>query len=394
MENIEFEYEKDEKDEFSISKAELSQAVLFTTDWTVETVISQLTKDRISLTPTFQRRDAWRIDKKSRFIESILLGLPIPQIVLAEDNEVRGQFLVLDGKQRLLTLLQFVGEAPNSKWNSFRLKDLNYLTELEGKTYNDLVGSGNYDEFAQAFMNYPIRSSIIRNWPNPKYLETVFVRLNEGSLKLSPQELRQAMSPGPFSAHLDEFVWNSAAFRQLLNNSEPDFRMRDTELMLRFLAFTLFPENYKGNLKEFLDETMLELNDSWVQNASLVKRALADIDGAIQFGLDCFNGNFGKKFDVKTGDFANSLNRAVCEIEVYYLRDDAVREWVRKDPDVFLQILKKLTISNENFRNSIESTTKSLTAVGTRFGLLGDELAKEVPLKVRPLHIIDGRLVG
>ena len=97
--DIEFELEKDEPSEYRLSRPELSQAVIYNTDWTVETVVSQLTKDHILLNPTFQRRDAWRIDKKSRFIESLLLGLPVPQIVLAEDKDHRGQYLVLDGKR-------------------------------------------------------------------------------------------------------------------------------------------------------------------------------------------------------------------------------------------------------------------------------------------------------
>jgi hypothetical protein len=71
-----------EEDLASLDTAAFSQAVVFATDWTAETILRQLEKGNISLDPGYQRRDAWRPERKSRFIESLLLGLPIPQIVL------------------------------------------------------------------------------------------------------------------------------------------------------------------------------------------------------------------------------------------------------------------------------------------------------------------------
>lgn len=391
---IEFELEQDEQIEFQLSKNELAQAVLFTTDWTVETVISQLSRNNISLSPAFQRRDAWRIEKKSRFIESVLLGLPIPQIVLAEDKDHKGKYLVLDGKQRLLTLMQFWGMATDSNWNNFKLSDLHFLRELEGKSRNDLEGASKFEEYITAFSNYPVRSSIIRNWPNSKYLETVFVRLNEGSLKLSPQELRQAMSTGQFSTFLDEFVWNSQPIRKLLRNTEPDFRMRDTELMLRFLAFSMFPTLYAGDMKAFLDEVMIQLNETWDQQAGNVRRELLEIESAIQFGVDHLETKLARKFDVRTGRYSSNLNRAIAEIEVYYFRNAEVQAWVKNNPDDFLNLLKRLTEDSSEFRSSVETTTKSLSAVGERFGRLGQELVQLAGPTVRPLKLVGTRLVG
>jgi hypothetical protein len=88
-------------------EARLNPAVLHGTDWTTETIVNQLKRGNIILNPSFQRRDAWTRQQKSRFIESLILGLPIPQIVLAESKSNRGRFIVLDGKQRLLSILQY-----------------------------------------------------------------------------------------------------------------------------------------------------------------------------------------------------------------------------------------------------------------------------------------------
>lgn len=87
-------------------------AVLYGTDWTVRTLLDQIEVGNIDLSPSFQRRDAWSAKNKSRFIESVALQLPIPQIVLAERQDQRGRYIVLDGKQRLLTLAQFAGNLP------------------------------------------------------------------------------------------------------------------------------------------------------------------------------------------------------------------------------------------------------------------------------------------
>ena len=107
-----------EGDEPTIEERELNAAVVTGADWTTETILNQINKGNINLDPNFQRRDAWDRRRKSDFIESLILGFPIPQIVLAEDREHRGKFIVLDGKQRLLAIKQFAAGSsfdPNNK---------------------------------------------------------------------------------------------------------------------------------------------------------------------------------------------------------------------------------------------------------------------------------------
>ena len=98
-----------EEDLGSVDPAQFGRAIVSGTDWTADTILSQLQKGNIDLDPTFQRRDAWSQARKSKFIESIILGLPIPQLVLAESPDSKGTFIVIDGKQRLLSLQQFAG---------------------------------------------------------------------------------------------------------------------------------------------------------------------------------------------------------------------------------------------------------------------------------------------
>jgi uncharacterized protein with ParB-like and HNH nuclease domain len=119
---LEFDDESDEQDVAEQLAPGSVAAVVSGTDWATETVVSQLKRGNIQLDPRFQRRDAWKRDRKSRFIESLIVGLPIPQIVLAESKRDRGKFIVLDGKQRLLSILQFLGLGQGDN-NSYTLSD-------------------------------------------------------------------------------------------------------------------------------------------------------------------------------------------------------------------------------------------------------------------------------
>src|SRR5689334_14819307 len=75
-----------EEDLSSLTPRAISQSVVFSTDWTTETILRQLDKGNIEMDPAYQRRDAWRAVRKSKFIESLMLGLPIPQLVFAESK--------------------------------------------------------------------------------------------------------------------------------------------------------------------------------------------------------------------------------------------------------------------------------------------------------------------
>lgn len=111
---------------------------LWSTDWTTETIISQLRRGNINLNPRYQRRNAWGAIRKSLFIESLILGLPIPQIILAEERNQRGRFIVIDGKQRLLAIRQFASSKEDTDFPQLRLSGLADREDLNGSTYEKL----------------------------------------------------------------------------------------------------------------------------------------------------------------------------------------------------------------------------------------------------------------
>ena len=146
--------QQEEESDLQSGTINFRDAVMHTADWTVGTLYSQLTKGTIDLDPGFQRRQAWDDVRKSRLIESLIAGLPIPNIVLAENSEHRGQFLVIDGKQRLLTIRDFLD-------NKLILKGLDLRPELENSTFDTLP-----QDDRNFFENNSIRSTLIKNVPD------------------------------------------------------------------------------------------------------------------------------------------------------------------------------------------------------------------------------------
>lgn len=368
---VELEEEIDEKPEVNISPKEIANVVVHTTDWTIETIISQIKKDNIKINVRFQRRDAWTIDEKSRLIESIFLGLPIPPIVLAEAKDSKGKFLVIDGKQRLLTLIQFCGYGVG-KNNSFKLRNLDVLFDLNNKSIKDFENDIGLMDNLNQFFNYPIRSYIIRNWPNNDFLHMIFVRFNTGTKPLSPQELRQALIPGRFVDYIEDAANKSKSMKILFKSNEPDFRMRDVELLLRYLGFSFFISEYSGNLKKFLDDTCERLNTEWPYKELQIKRQAELFEKSISASIEIF-GEDGVGRIWKNDKFMPRLNQAVLDILTFYFSDDKIRERAVERKSEVKASFQELC-NDTKFLGSIEKTTKSLSAVNSRFSLWGMKL--------------------
>ncbi|PKN79805.1 MAG: hypothetical protein CVU47_10000 [Chloroflexi bacterium HGW-Chloroflexi-9] len=369
-----------------------SEALLTGSDWTVGTLLGQLRTGRIELSPNFQRREAWDQRRKSKFIESLLLNLPIPQIVLAERRERRGSYLVIDGKQRLLAVWRFGAGASDSDDDiePLRLTGLDIRKDLNGKIWSDFEKDPDLVAAAEFLENQTIRTVVIKNWPDADFLHLVFHRLNTGSVTLSPQELRQALHPGPFVTWADEASASSKGLAKLLGNNGPDFRMRDVELLVRYFAFTFFLADYRGNLKKFLDDACDELNKRWNREEASIREELDTLDRAIEgtfavFGDDAFMRWGGSGYEGR-------FNRAVFDIMVYYFRDAGVaRRAVRRKGGV-KAAFQSLCDDNSSFVQSIQTTTKTALATHTRLSEWG--LALERVLEVDlPVPSLEGERV-
>ncbi|MHA8106295.1 GmrSD restriction endonuclease domain-containing protein [Aquirufa sp. 5-AUSEE-100C1] len=379
----------EDEDDIEQEKSTFSQAVIWGTDWTTETVNSQLLKNNIDLFPKFQRRDAWSNKAKSRFIESLILGLPIPQIILAEKTKHRGKYIVIDGKQRLLTIRRFFSIELNDEFKPLRLSGLEILTQLNGKTYKNIKENPDFFEELNQLENQSIRTVVLKNWPNEEFLYTVFLRLNTGSIKLSPQELRQALHPGPFIDFADEFSINSEQIKAMLNLTKPDYRMRDVEMVIRYFANKYYLKNYNGNLKKAFDETVNYLNNEWNEAELRIKEDAERLNFAIDFTISMY-GSKKDAFSKWNGEsFQGNFNRAVFDIMVYFFSNSKILEESKSKKKQILESFKKLCENDPDFVKSFEHTTKSIENTFKRITTWGEALSEilEVEVEVPKIDI-------
>ncbi|TXL88800.1 DUF262 domain-containing protein [Streptomyces sp. IB2014 016-6] len=366
------------EDESDLVAREDDEAATTTVDWTVETVVSQMRKGRIDLTPSFQRRDAWTRVAKSRYIESLIQRYPVPQIVLAEDPKRPGRYLVIDGKQRLLSIRQFCADGNDPRdvdWISekLRLTGLTEAKKLNGKTYEKM--DSDFPAESMRFENATVRAVLLRKWHSQDFLYTVFYRLNSGSLKLSPQELRQALYPGPFMDYVDKTSGSSTALQWLLNKKAPDRRMVDAELMLRFISYYVGTVPYKGNLKKFLDETAEKLTDGWdAWGKSAAVKAGEALELAILAAQEVFEQDACKKYVRQR--FERTLNRALFDVQMHYFADPNLRDWQLQNKPETISAFQELSRKDSAFIDSVTSTTKTEAAVLKRFTAWGEKLTE------------------
>lgn len=218
-------------------------------DFDVEGLVKRINRNAI-VVPEFQRRFVWSLPEASRFIESLLLGLPVPGIFLAQESET-GKMYVIDGQQRLLSLQYFFTGYFKPKKDSVS----NRVFRLTGvqNPYNGLL----YDQLSEAdkenLNNSVIHATVVKQ-DSPNDGDTsmyhIFGRLNSGGRRLTPQEIRTAVYHGTVIDAVKKA--NTADSWRRVFGPEND-RMKDQELILRFFAMLENADEYKKPMSEFLN---------------------------------------------------------------------------------------------------------------------------------------------
>lgn len=358
------------------------EIVVASRDWTVETIVRQVAQGNIDLDPAFQRRNAWRDSRRSRLIESFVMGFPVPQIVLAENPRKRGTFVVIDGKQRLLTITGFFLDAYRDYWNQPKIVGLNVLKDLNRVTIDEFLKDPEFRAFKRQLENADIRTTVITGFKDERVLYDIFYRINTGSVPLSSQELRQALNGGPFAAYLLEITTEENPLWKVLDLEAPDPRLRDVELLLRLVAWRRHSREYRGNMKPFLDDAMSKLNAAWVGERKSTEKLVDQILRGIDAASRIFGENAGRKF--KDGSYESSVNRALFEVQAYYFSFPDVRAAALKNLKAVNAAFKQLS-NDADFVASIESTTKSIENYRTRFTKYRAAIERAVSLDLEPL---------
>ena len=226
-----------------------------------------LEDDRV-MTAGFQRGFVWNKTQMDRFIESLLLGYPIPGIFLVK-QAVDNRLLVLDGQQRLVTLQRFYDGVHAGR--EFALENVG--TDFKGTTYKNLDEPLKFkldDSFLQATIVAADGSDEVN-----EAVYQIFERLNAGGTQLTPHEIRVALYAGPLIAFLERLN-QTAEWRGLYGAKSA--RIRDQELVLRILALYLEADSYSRPLKTYLNSFVArhrQLDTAVTEAGSLFEKASA-----------------------------------------------------------------------------------------------------------------------
>lgn len=253
-------------------------------DYPVDSLVRKMDLEEIYI-PNFQRQYVWNAKEASLFIESILLGLPIPTIFLAKDK-YSNKLLIIDGQQRLKTLYYFTrGFFPGGK--KFKLQGV--IPEFNGLSFHDLNPKDQYN-----LMDFTIHATVIAESGDSNRMYYLFERLNTTGTPLTPQEIRNAVYHGQFNDIIHQLS-ETELWKELFNKK--DLRLKGQELILRFFALHFEFEQYQGNMKDFLNFFMLKNRTLDIYSANqleqIFKRTIQFIHETI--GSDAFK--FNKVFN-------------------------------------------------------------------------------------------------
>lgn len=257
------------------------------TNFTLEVLLTKYNKKELDLSPEYQRRLVWNQPEASRFIESIMVGIPVPQIFLFQTKS--GRYEVIDGQQRLSTIISFV-EGNFKDTGQFKLRGLNHLVKYSNKAWKDLD-----DAQKRNFLNYQLNSTVVQDNPdNPDLKYEMFQRINMGGQKLSPHDLRRVVYRGPYMDMVKELA-QEKNFLLMLGEDERRKLNRGEEYVLRFFAFSN-NDNWKSyaenNVEKFLDtDTKYHQDANAEQLADMRERFIRACRIAFEiFGIDAFRG--------------------------------------------------------------------------------------------------------
>jgi uncharacterized protein with ParB-like and HNH nuclease domain len=352
-------------------------------DFNTLTIISFIESGLFKI-PGFQRNYVWDIKRASKLIESLIIGLPIPQVFLYEES--KNNYLVVDGQQRLLTIYFFSKKRFPLKEKRFELRQIfeekgkfpdEYLHDdkyfedfklklvAKGENATNKLHGLSYPTLGEVKNSFDLRTvrniMIKQNYPeDDSAMFEIFNRLNSGGIILKPQEIRTSLYHSKFYNQLYKLNLNEK-WRKLLNQAEPDLHMKDVEILLRGFALLLEGKNYSPSMTQFLN-TFSKKSRTFTDDSLAYFQQLfvTFCDTVLPLGTSIFSTSKGK-FNITVFE---SIFVALCEDAVANQNFEIKTTTLDK-----IDILKK----DDGFINATQDNTAGKKNVETRL-----RLAKEI----------------
>jgi hypothetical protein len=228
----------------------------YITEYSVE-ILAQKTRDHEYVIPAYQREFTWEDSRKSKFIESLIMGLPIPFIFFWEMPD--GRLEIVDGSQRLRTLEEFV-------FGDFRLGDLEQLTMVAGFTFDELPASRR-----RKILNRSIRGIVLNEHADEVARLDMFERINTGSKIANTAELRRGALQGPFLELVVELAEHPLLHTLAPISAKMQRERGYEELVTRFFAYGDGLEDYHDRPADFIFEYSKKMNGLFAENQDSVE---------------------------------------------------------------------------------------------------------------------------
>jgi hypothetical protein len=318
-------------------------------------LIRKFEKGKLIINPEFQRNIVWNTEKMSRFIESVILGIPLPPLYVNQD--MQGRYIIVDGLQRTATFNQFLK-------NKFKLTSLEALTDRNNKYFKDLN-----DNDKTKIEDKSLLLNILKPSMSLYLVIDIFNRINTGGTFLTRQEIRNCIYLGKATRLLKKLS-EQEYFNKAIDYGISSKRMKDREAVLRYLAFKIFDyeKDYKGDMDDFLGNVLVKINmmkDSEIENLE------KDFKRVMEYTFKFFKyENFRLPTDISRG----RVNIAIMESVSYFfsLMDDVFLE---NNKTTIIKNFNKL-LNNGDYIDAVRFSTGDKSRVINRFNLAKNILGK------------------
>lgn len=255
-----------------------------TFDITVKELVGMVTEGVIDIAPEYQRQFRWSDENQSTFIESVFLGIPVPSLFMAANAD--GRWELIDGVQRLSTLIRFIGdESSRSVINRpapLRLVNLLKLSQFNGLSFVELPQS-----IQLQFSLKPLKVTTISDKSDLSVRFDLFERLNTGGVRLEPQEIRSCIYRGSFNELLRKLAQESSFRRAVKLQPVDEHNATREELVLRFFAFLHSYKRFEHSVIGFLNDYMAGASSSfdYSTNEALFRKVFSQLADALPGGI-------------------------------------------------------------------------------------------------------------
>ncbi|WP_407457106.1 DUF262 domain-containing protein [Fibrobacter sp.] len=312
----------------------------------IGSVLDMLRDDFLDCPFDLQDEDnSWNLEKKSRLVESILLGIPIQMFFLCESS-YDGRLTIIDGYHRLNTIKEFFSK----KGDGFNLRGLLYLRKLNGMNRTSLPL-----QYQRKIFHTDVSINVLKRSVPSEIKYSIFQRLHEDDERITYQNMRYRLNVGPWRTFVD-YLLRLPSFQNVVALEQLGKLVRQ-EMVVRFLAFYYREADYVGFYNLFLDDAIKNVNR---MNEPEKNRFARIFNATLQICYEIF----GEDAFVYEQRFNFSLWDCLC-VNIARLNDEEKRKLVRKKR-LFLSYYMEL-LENRFFLNSITSKTLEPLIVRRRF---------------------------